>query len=59
MKIRITTDLLAGYQFGQIVDISVHDNTPMERFWRDRLKDNDGICEVYIELNIEGDENGE
>ncbi len=50
-KIRITTDYLVGYRRDQIVDLSLFDNTPMEQFWRDRLRENDGICELVVETN--------
>ena len=51
MKIRITTDHLIGYRRDQIVDTSLYDGTAMEQFWRMRLAEADGICELVSETN--------
>jgi hypothetical protein len=51
LKIQITTDYLVGYRRDQIVDLSLFTGTPMEQFWRDRLREDDGICKLVSETN--------
>ena len=49
MNIRILTNNLKGYYKDQILDLRQFDGTPMEAFWRTRLSENDGICELVVE----------
>lgn len=50
-NVRITTDYLFDFKRGEIVDIERFDGTPMEQFFRTRLSENDGTCELVSETN--------
>lgn len=56
MEIRILTNNLKGYSKGQIIDLSLFKGTPMEAFWRTRLSENDGICELVTNTTDEVEE---
>lgn len=47
MKIKLNVGL-GGHPVGTIIDVPDTDRTPLEKFWRDRLKDAtiDNCCEI-------------
>jgi len=58
MKIRILTDYLFDYKKGQILDLAQFVGTPMEEFFRTRLREADGICEIVAEkISAEEEDN--
>lgn len=51
-EIQINSDFVTGYKSGDIVNVKFDDNNiPLDKFWRNRLKDSaiDNCCEIIEE----------